>query len=251
MILVTDFDNTLYSHSDQQILIGNLQASRRFRQTGNKFVLATGHNASSLGRVLPNFDKYFDYVILDNGAVCLNQSDEVVFQYTIPEEVAQSISQSILRKYSDEVAFVYYHSAKEWATLDHDTTKLRCWATDVKVGNDVLALVNRNYGDKVKSFLAKEATMSSVKWIDDGERYHSFVDIMSKEAGKENAIRHLASVFPDEEIIAIGDDTNDIGMLTSFDGYAMRNSVQEVLGVVPSDHIVSSVAELMQNLIDK
>ncbi len=71
MILVTDFDNTLYSHSDPQVLINNLQVAQSFRQAGNKFVLATGRNASSLSRVLPDFNKYFDYIILDNGAVCL------------------------------------------------------------------------------------------------------------------------------------------------------------------------------------
>lgn len=245
MILVTDFDNTLYSRSDPQVLMDNLQVAQSFRQAGNKFVLASGRNASSLGRVLPDFDKYFDYVILDNGAVCLSQSKDVVFQYAIPEETARSISQRILEEYGNEVAFVYYHSAKEWPALDHDTTKLRCWTTNVKIGSDILEMVNQNYGRQVRSFLAKEAFLSSVKWIDEGERFHSFVDIMSKEAGKENAIHRLAAIFPDETIVAIGDDTNDIGMLTTFDGYAMQDSVQEVLEVVPPDHIVSSVAELI------
>ncbi len=246
MILVTDFDNTLYSHSDPRVLMGNLQVAQNFRQAGNKFVLATGRNASSLGRVLPDFCDYFDYIILDNGAVCLNQSEEVVFQYVISEKTAQDISQDILQSFGGEIAFVYYHSAREWPMLDHNTTKLRCWTTDMEIGNGVLAMVNRNYGDQVKGFLVKDATLSSVKWIDEGERYHSFVDVMSNDAGKENAIRHLASSSPDETIITIGDDTNDIGMLTEFNGYAMRDSVQEVLEVVPSNHIVSSVAELIR-----
>lgn len=248
MILVTDFDNTLYSRSDPQVLMDNLQVAQIFRQAGNKFILATGRNASSLGRVLPDFDEYFDYVILDNGAVCLNQSNEVVFQYIIPEEIARNISQRISEEYGDEVAFVYYHSAKEWPTLDHDTTKLRCWTTNVDIGSDVLEMVNQNYNRQVRSFLAKEAFLSSVKWIDEGERFHSFVDIMSKEAGKENAIHRLAAILPDETVIAIGDDTNDVGMLTAFDGYAMQDSVQEVLEVVPPDHIVASVAELIRSV---
>ena len=250
MILVTDFDNTLYSRSDSQVLVNNLQAAQSFRQAGNKFVLATGRNVSSLGRVLPDFDKYFDYVILDNGAVCLNQNNEVVFQYTIPEEIARNISQMISDEYGNEVAFVYYHSAKEWPTLDHDTTKLRCWTTNVNIGSNILEMVNQNYDRQVRSFLAKEASLSSVKWIDEGERFHSFVDIMSKEAGKENAIHRLISSFPDETIITVGDDTNDVGMLTAFDGYAMQGSVQEVLEVIPSDHVVSSVAELIRLISD-
>lgn len=246
MILVTDFDNTLYSHSNPQVLTDNLRTAQSFRQAGNKFVLATGRNASSLGRVLPDYDKYFDYVILDNGAVCLNRNNEIVFQYTIPEEMARGISQRISKKYSNEVAFVYYHNAKEWPTLDHDTTKLRCWTTDINIGSNVLKMVNQNYGRQVRSFLVKEVFLSSVKWIDESERFHSFVDIMSKDAGKENAIHHLGNQFSDEAIVTIGDDTNDIGMLTAFNGYAMRKSVQEVLKAVPPDHVVSSVAELIR-----
>lgn len=137
MILITDFDNTLYSHSDPQVLIDNLQVAQSFRQAGNKFVLATGRNASSLSRVLPDFNKYFDYIILDNGAFCLGQDNEIVFQYAIPEEIARSISRRVLGEYGDGVTFVYYHSAREWPTLDHDTTKIRCWATNVQIGNDV------------------------------------------------------------------------------------------------------------------
>lgn len=185
MVLVTDFDNTLYSNSNSQVLKSNLQASKAFRQSGNKFVLATGRNASSLGRVLPDFYKYFDYIILNNGAVCVDQNNKTMFQYTIPEEVAQNISQSISKQYQDEVVFVYYQGAKEWTTLSHDLTKLRCWTTDAQIGENVLKMVNQNYSNQVQSFLDKEAFLSGIQWIDDSGRFHSFVDIMSKDAGKK------------------------------------------------------------------
>ncbi len=248
MILVTDFDNTLYSHSDPHVLINNLQASEIFRQNGNKFVLATGRNISSLNRVLPNFYKYFDYIILNNGAICLHQNRETIFQYTIPANITQNISHDILQQFNDNATFVYYDGTKEWPVLDHGITKLRCWITNPQIGNEVLRLISQKYSNRVKSFLAKEAVMSSVNWINNAERYRSFVDIMSKDAGKENAIRRLVSKFPDEDVVTIGDDTNDIGMLTTFNGYAMQGSVPEVLKITPPGRIVSSVAELMQGI---
>lgn len=71
MILVSDFDNTLYAHDDEAAFAKNLAAVRKFRERpGNEFVLASGRSLASLGRVLPDFANYMKYVILDNGAVC-------------------------------------------------------------------------------------------------------------------------------------------------------------------------------------
>ena len=74
-------------------------------------------------------------------------------------------------------------------------------------------------------FLEKHAQITSVDWIIEPTRYHAFIDIMSIEAGKANAIKRLDSSSFSKlatRTITIGDDTNDIDMLKRYDGYAVK-----------------------------
>ena len=104
------------------------------------------------------------------------------------------------------------------------------------------------YGDHLRSFVSRVAIMTSLAWIKNPEQYNSFVDIMTMNAGKHNAIRRLGELYPNEQVTTIGDDTNDLEMIREFDGYAMRDSMPEVLEAVNPRHIVGSVAELLEKL---
>lgn len=251
MIVFSDFDRTLYSHADKAGFRRNLESIQEFRQKGNLFCIATGRSRGSLGRVWPDYEEYLDYMILDNGAICLDKNREVMLQEAVPLDVAGKIVEKILAKYSEEVEFVFYHDAQEWQKLDQDVTKMRCWTRDVETATVICEEINAEFGDRVKSFVARTAVMTNVvEWVDNPDEYRSFVDIMSVKAGKYNTIRKLSEGYPGERIVTVGDDTNDLEMIQGFDGYAMRNSVPEVLAVVNPGHIVESVAELLEKLVN-
>ena len=68
-----------------------------------------------------------------------------------------------------------------------------------------------------------------------------------KKNTKEKAIKKLLSLFPkykDFEIITVGDDDVDFGMLKLFDGYRMKNSSKLLVHNIAK--IVSSVGELVE-----
>lgn len=108
MIVFSDFDNTLYLHSDEHEFLYNLEAIKKFRKRGNLFCLATGRNQASLGRAWADYSNYLDYIIFDNGAVCVNRQGETVFQETIPLDIVKTITDKITKKFGNEVEFVVY-----------------------------------------------------------------------------------------------------------------------------------------------
>lgn len=247
MIVFSDFDNTLHPYSDDVAFARNLEHVKKFRQSGNLFCLATGRNRASLKRVWPEYGNYLDYVIFDNGATCMNKHGDIMFEETISLTVAQEIVNRILTKLIDKnLAFVFYHDSMEWAELDQDVTKVRCWVPDVATAQQVTDEVGTNFSNEVQCFIARNSTMSGIKWIKNPEAYRAFVDIMSVDAGKYNAIHRLCESFPHERIITVGDDTNDLAMIKKYNGYAMRNSAPEILEIVHPAQIVDSVAELLE-----
>ncbi len=247
MIVVSDFDNTLHPYSDDATFAKNLEHIKRFRQTGNLFCLATGRNQASLKRAWPEYGDYLDYVIFDNGATCMDKHGDIMFEETISLTVAQEIVNRIITKLADDnITFVFYHDSTEWEKLNQSVTKIRCWAPDLAAAQRVMAEIDPSFSDKVQGFIARDSTMSGIKWIENPEAYHAFVDIMSINAGKYNAIRRLCQSLPHERVITVGDDTNDLAMIKEYNGYAMRNSAPEVLEVANPARVVDSVAELLE-----
>lgn len=249
MIVISDFDNTLYPHFDDELFRQNLEAVKKFRQAGDLFCLASGRNILSLERTWPEYNDYLDYIILENGAVCLDSKRDVLFQYAIEQNLAVKICQDIQSTFAGQTTFAYYHSGKEWQTLDNDVTKIRCWATDGATGSQILRDLTGKYGNHIQIFLDPNAIATRVDWIHDKEQYHAFVDIVSTQAGKENAVRRLSQMLSDDNIITIGDDLNDLGMLKQYNGYAMKNSTPEVLESISPTHTIDSVAELLYRLL--
>lgn len=248
MIVFSDFDNTLRSHADEVGFRRNLEMTQEFRRKGNLFCIATGRSQVSLGRAWSGYEDYLDYGIFDNGAVCLDQFGKMMFQETIALAIVKEITRKIVDKFGDDVQLVFYHDAKEWQEPGDNTTKVRCWTKDLAASQSICDMAGSEYGDEVQGFIARTAVMSSLGWIENPEEYISFVDIMSVRAGKYNAVRRLCEKFPDEKIVTVGDGTNDLEMIRGFDGYAMRDSMPEVLEAVKPGHVVGSVGELLGEL---
>lgn len=252
MILFSDFDKTLYPHYDNAQFMRNLSAVEEFRQAGNLFGLASGRNLSSLQRAWPEYQQYLDYITLDNGAACFDAKGELLFQNVMVKDLVRQICEDIKSNcIADAAAFIYYDAMKDDLELTCDVTKLRCWVTSPVMADKILQRVEEKYGDAVQAFVDKDARISGVTRIAEAEKYKAFVDIVSAQAGKEKAIEQLSAKVTFDKITTIGDDINDLGMLEKYNGYAVRFATQEVLEKLPPDHVVGSVGELLNELIQK
>lgn len=250
MIIVSDFDKTLYPHDNKKAFIKNLKSVASFRQSPNHhFVLATGRSLSSIRRVFPEYKDYMDYIILDNGSMCLDTStDKPLFEYKISKAIVKEIM-NLIDSMNIVGAAVYYFDFIEHRELSQDVTKLRFWTHDKIAASKTVNVVNQKYSERARAYLATGVVPSTISWID-GQDSSAFVDIVPSEAGKENMIRKLQSQYypHDNIIITVGDSYNDIDMLKQFDGYVVAGADVKAIEAVPKDHIVGSVDELIRRV---
>ena len=79
---------------------------------------------------------------------------------------------------------------------------------------------------------------------------HDFVliDIVSKKAGKENAIKKLLEILnlEKDKALTIGDGRNDIAMIKEYNGYSMETAEIDVKK--SSSKIFKSVSDALQYL---
>lgn len=61
----------------------------RFRQAGHIFCLTTGRSLSSVLRAWPDYRQHLDFMVLDNGAVGINNQDQTIFERIITPDLVQ------------------------------------------------------------------------------------------------------------------------------------------------------------------
>lgn len=255
MILFSDFDGTLHPRDDEsEIFHANLQMVQKFRAAGNQFLLATGRSLSSVERVWPDYQDYLDGMLLDNGSVCIDSKNETIFQYSMSKLLVDDIVAFInqIDPGSQRTQFVFYYDLSEHADADGAVTKIRCWISGGDFANAVFRAFKENFHHQTQAFLMECAFPPDHSWAGKVKGLTSFIEIVDKEAGKENGIRDYAKVYgvPSSEIATVGDDTNDIIMIQKFNGYVVRKPDSQILNLVPPDHIVNSVGELIQKLLN-
>lgn len=251
MILFSDFDDTLYIHSDShaEIFHKNLEAIQKFRAAGNQFCIITGRELASLKSNLPNPATYCDYIILNNGSVCIDQNEQVIFTLPMKErEVRGLINHLILKSHFSKAKPVYYYGFGSGENTKEDTTKIRIWVESNELAKAQSAEISSRFSDAFQVFTYQNMQPQR-SWIP--ESYEAFSEVISARAGKEAAVAKLTAIlnFPSSEIITIGDDWNDLKMLQEFNGYIIANSKPEVLSQVTPSHVIPSVVELVNNLL--
>ena len=221
-MIVTDLDGTLL-REDKTISERSLSALAKCRDRGIKTVYATGRG-SSTAAIVPS--EFFDGYVWMNGATA-KAGNSLVYKKLLPIELVRGLLLAADRAglrvvaESDDWHYANFNVSEEWPFLKQskivDFNEL-----DIEV-EKVYAIVN---------------TPEDVKVIerhlpDDTYAYFSrdgFAMVMHKEAVKSKAVVALADHWgvKREEVVAFGDDINDIELLEFFGiGVAMGNALDE------------------------
>ena len=224
-MIVTDLDGTLL-RDDKTISDHTRTVLRQCRECGIKIACATGRGTSE--RVIP--DEMLDASITFNGAVA-KVGDIVIYSRLVPCLSARPLLVACAErglKTASQFEGMHYSNfivSDEWWYIT--TFEIVDFGKHDKDAEKLYILVNSSDDvDFIEKHLTDDLYLSVSR--------DNMAMIMHKEATKSNAVAALAKYWgiKQSEIVAFGDDMNDIDMLQYCGfGIAVANAIDEVKAV--------------------
>ena len=250
-MIVTDLDNTLL-RTDKTISDYTVNILNKCRQNNIKIAFATARPK----RTVLNFYEFekilADAVIIHNGAVIYDDGKQI-FHCGISPDVTKNILYKISRDFPeatlsveiDDVFYANFEISPEWRKYTNAIF------TDFSDFNKMSAVLPDKPAEKIIVGMAS-VNMLSASEIKCFEKYlpdnlymeitsDKVIMIMNHKARKSNAVKTLADYYGYgiSEIIAFGDDYNDVEMLKKCGtGVAVSNAIGEAKAA--ADYICGS-----------
>lgn len=243
-LVCSDVDGTLVEEGKGGLNPKYYDEIRRLKEKGIKFAVVSGRSYAASA---PMFTPVLDDVIFinDNGAA-LTYQGKVIKAHTIPVEVVKEM----IRDLKDEIKEVTYLSAltgsyawkkdPEFCRILREDFHLKL--TELEEMPDSLpedaGIMSLGMYDPVdaevavgQEFIDKWNQHPLIKAVPGGQYWFN---VMQKNIDKGVALQELMEMYDikPEEVIAIGDNMNDMGMLTCIpNSVAIGNAREEVKAV--------------------
>lgn len=225
-LIASDFDGTIFI--DEKIKTEDIKAIRDFQDKGNLFGIVTGRTYHSLfvlieGKMDP------DFVIANNGSHIFVKNGKgmtEILKYSLDRRKIEKVIDFYGRKFPTRI----------FTDKDRAVEKI----ADLREGEEILSLAI--YSDNMLENSFQE-DLSFHKSI-------GVTDVINSAVSKQTGIEFIKDFYGfDKEIIAIGDDFNDIEFLSNTSlSYSLDYVTNEEVRKV-CNFSVRSVAELLSNLI--
>lgn len=224
MILISDFDGTLYDKNFEN----NIKAVNEFVKKGNTFVIATGR---SINRIKEKIDGKlnFSYIICNDGGMIFDKDYHLIYRKDIALDSAKHIFNELKNSIyvGNPLADLGYAYRNE--VLKNTNAVIARVIDKSKASHLMIDLVKRY--PKVTAYVS--------------DTYLNFTD---KSVNKSNAVKWLGKLInvKPKNMSMIGDNINDIKMCKLGKGFAMENGNEKLIKVCHKT--VKSVEELISNL---
>ena len=226
MILAVDFDGTIFI--DGKISQKDIKAIRDFQEAGNLFAIVTGRSFASLSPLIEGKIKPDALICNNAGHIFIKDEGELreVFKAEISKAKAREFLNFYGRKIPNQMA-IFTESAKE---------------------NDF-----RNINESIMALAIYSENPIANHFPEDFDFHYSIgvIDVVKKGINKQRGIDFIKDFYSfDRQIIAIGDDYNDIDFLKNTPlsytlDYVTNKAVREAC-----NFSVASVADLIENLME-
>ncbi len=200
-LLVSDYDGTFNPDNKARSIEKNVDAIRRFKDAGNMFSIATGRSYISIKRQTDKYHIPYDYLICSNGSSIFDKEDNLIYYNPIKLGILKSTLE-----YLDSLGFIKSIELKnmygEDTTRYEDTTEIIC---TIRIRN----ILDLKYIKQELAFLHSLSFLT--------------ITILKEKIDKKDAIEIISKRHKIEKakIYTVGDEFNDIGMLTEYNGYKM------------------------------
>lgn len=230
-LIVLDLDGTLLN-SKKEISAGNLAALKRSREDGALIAFSTARSAGAMREYIAAVQPD---ILISNGGALVERGGEVLFSRQLSAESVRHIIKRCFElsegrcEITIDTDYGYFWNYKP--NCDFTAAGLQCpdnvQHSDFSDFNypayKVTAEVER--GEDAQKIAAEIPDCGTLSFR--GEIWRRFAHI---EATKRNALEHICGclTIQPKEILAFGDDYNDLEMLEYCTGVAMGNALPEV-----------------------
>lgn len=218
----------------------NVKAIQKYRNYGGKFVIVTGRSKASINKVITQYNIPYDYIISNNGAVIFDKDNVKLYEQSIIPEDTNKIIEYLKSKENIEIFF--YDDKDKVEYNNQKLLKIRIRTFDYKLAQNIENEINSIFKYEVKAHSSfPEMYYDNIKFV--------IIDVVSKNAGKENAIKELIKrlKIEKEKVATIGDGRNDIAMIKEYNGYSMVSA--EKGAKKAADIIFESVADVLEYIM--
>jgi len=250
-LIASDLDGTLLTHGAQSLSPGIYDLILKLKERGIHFVSASGRELSSQRNLFKPIADEISY-IADNGAICVYQN-KVIASSHMDKNLASRIIQSI-KEYPGCTPLV---SGAEACFLEPENNSLTYHIRHVlhsnitivddfsEVGEPIIkiALFDNSGTYKAVDYF-KEKFQKEIQVVTSGNNWVDFVPFGVSKGAALRILSDKLGISPDE-IIAFGDEENDLEML-SFAGksYAMVTAKPRVKKM--ADATTETVEEVLK-----
>lgn len=226
-ILASDFDNTLYV-DNEDVFNKNIISIRNFISSGNIFCIITGRNYSDLKVLLNKYNIPYSYLICQDGARVFNSVDYCIDSIMLETEKIKQITKILESNNCDYFLDDGYNKT----TNINDCVKIAVKYKDKEEAIKIMNLIKNQV--EVYIYISTE-----------------HINIVDSSVNKCNSLKRLINTenLNNANIYVIGDEVNDLEMLTSFEGAVMKrhNKVLDQLHKEEYETLYDYIEELSKN----
>ena len=241
-IIGSDYDGTLTHGGIDDV---KRQAIADWRAAGNIFAIVSGRASYSL-HLTQKVDRIpFDYFIAYNGGIILNEKGEPLFERTCTTLSAKRLLKDLFYKWGFTYAHVFVDRHYVVKRDKADLKEGDVWFEDL---DDFPYFYQFSIMQK-----PEKRTRWAVRKIRRKYGLHVTplqngfcIDIVPRGINKAQGLRTLAKLLEVDkrDIVAVGDNINDMAMIKAFRSYAMENGVDKLKRA--ADELTPSVTALIQ-----
>lgn len=237
-MVCSDYDGTIYITENN--MEKNIKAIEKYRNLGGKFVIVTGRSKTSVKGVINQYNIPYDYIISNNGAVIYNKNMEKIYDQSITSNVSTKILKYL--ETMENIEIFLYDDEDKIEYHNQELLKIRIRTYDYELAQIIEDEVNSLFKNEVIAHSAFPGMYY------DNQKF-VIIDIVSKNAGKENAIKKLLEILniEKEQVVTIGDGRNDIKMIKEYNGYSMETAEEDVKK--SASKIFESIADALEYLL--
>ena len=232
-IAASDYDGTLYV--DGRVDPEEIAAITRWRSAGNIFGLATGRDLSLTVYETDRWGIPFDFLVCLNGATVYDRDRKNLQSIDIPDEIMPdllghpAIRQSLFYQLCAEGLLYLHVNGEEIPPLPHrPPTAMVSFEESLRVKK--IQQVAMIYQDAEECEQCAAALRKSFENVLSPQRNGRALDVTRQGVDKSTGIATVAALsgWSENELLAVGDNLNDIPMLRRFRGFAVERAEDAV-----------------------